>query len=128
MKINWDALGIATSLACAIHCAILPLFLVSLPVLGANIIHNNFLEYSMIFLALCIGTIALYHGFKKHHHKIRPLVIFIIGMLCLLLKEWLYDAELLLLIPAVILIILAHYLNYQLCRKANHCHTGDCNH
>ena len=39
-KINYDALGIATSLACAIHCAILPLVLTSLPVLGVNIIHN----------------------------------------------------------------------------------------
>ena len=37
LKINWDALGIATSLACAIHCAVLPLLLTSLPssVLGA---------------------------------------------------------------------------------------------
>ena len=29
LKINWDALGITTSVACAIHCAILPLFVIS---------------------------------------------------------------------------------------------------
>ncbi|HAL95914.1 MAG TPA: MerC domain-containing protein, partial [Chitinophagaceae bacterium] len=30
-RINWDALGISASIACAIHCALLPLFLSSLP-------------------------------------------------------------------------------------------------
>ena len=39
-KINWDIMGIATSVACAIHCALLPLLLTSLPLFGINIIHN----------------------------------------------------------------------------------------
>ena len=26
LKINWDVLGIGASLACAIHCALLPFF------------------------------------------------------------------------------------------------------
>ncbi|MCH5600168.1 MerC family mercury resistance protein [Niabella ginsengisoli] len=30
-RFNWDALGITTSILCAIHCAVLPLFLVALP-------------------------------------------------------------------------------------------------
>ncbi len=128
IKINWDALGIATSIACAIHCAVLPLFLISLPILGADIINNKPFEYGMIVLAFSIGYIALYHGFKKHHHNIIPLLIFIGGIICLVLKELLHNAELLLLIPAIILIIWAHYMNYRLCRKANHCHNNDCNH
>ncbi|HPH99047.1 MAG TPA: MerC domain-containing protein [Chitinophagaceae bacterium] len=128
IKINWDALGIATSIACAIHCAVLPLFLISLPILGADIINNKPFEYGMIVLAFSIGCIALYHGIKKHHHNITPLLIFIVGMICLVLKEGFNDAEVLLLIPAIILIIWAHYMNYRLCRKANHCHNNDCNH
>ena len=39
-KINWDALGIGASLACAIHCALLPLFFSTLPLFGINIIHH----------------------------------------------------------------------------------------
>jgi len=54
-KINWDALGISASLACAIHCALLPLFLTSLPLFGINIIHNYWFEASMILLAMAIG-------------------------------------------------------------------------
>ncbi|MEY3186772.1 MAG: hypothetical protein RL675_596, partial [Bacteroidota bacterium] len=47
-KINYDALGIAASVACAIHCALLPLVLSSLPVLGVNIINNIWFEMLMI--------------------------------------------------------------------------------
>src|SRR5215212_2239097 len=75
-KINLDSIGISASLACAIHCAVLPLFFTSLPILGLEILHNKVFEYSMIGFAGIIGSYALYHGWKKHHHKILPLIIF----------------------------------------------------
>lgn len=127
-RINYDALGITTSIACAIHCAILPLLLTSLPVFGIDIIHNYYFEYGMIILAFVIGMYALYHSYKKHHHKIIPVVLFCAGISFLLLKELFHNYHVLLLIPAVIFIIIAHYMNYILCRKANHCHATDCNH
>ncbi|HEX7905671.1 MAG TPA: MerC family mercury resistance protein, partial [Chitinophagaceae bacterium] len=54
-KINWDALGIGASLACAIHCALLPLLISSLPLFGMDIINNETFEISMIVLAFGIG-------------------------------------------------------------------------
>lgn len=127
-KINWDALGITTSLACAIHCAILPLLLTSLPIFGINIIDNISFEYCMIFLALGIGLYALYHGYRKHHHNVFPLFIFCAGIALLFAKQAWHTWQLWLLVPAVICIVTAHYLNYNLCKKANHCHVHDCNH
>ncbi|MEO7446128.1 MAG: MerC domain-containing protein, partial [Ferruginibacter sp.] len=62
VKLNWDGLGIATSLACAIHCAVLPLILTSLPLFGINIIHNSYFEWMMIALAFGVGIYSLYHG------------------------------------------------------------------
>lgn len=55
-RLNWDALGIATSIACAVHCAILPLLLSSLPILGMNVIEHEGFEYFMIALAFVIGA------------------------------------------------------------------------
>jgi len=127
-RINWDALGITTSLACAIHCALLPLFLTSLPLFGTNIIHNTFFEAGMIGLAFCIGSFSLYHGFKRHHHSWFPIVIFSLGFIFLVLKQFFHDHETWLLIPAVILIISAHFMNYKFCRVHNHAHTDDCDH
>ena len=127
-RINWDTLGITTSLACAIHCALLPLFLTSLPLFGVNIIHNSFFEAGMILLAFCIGSYSLYHGYRKHHHSLIPLIIFATGIVLLVLKQFFIQYETWLLIPAVTFIILAHLLNYRSCRVHNHAHTDDCDH
>lgn len=127
-RINWDAWGIGASLACAIHCALLPLFLSSLPLFGINIIHNIFFEAGMIVLALCIGSYSLYHGYRKHHHNWRPMVLFFSGFILLVAKQFFVHYETWLLIPAVALIITAHLLNFRFCRVHNHAHTDDCNH
>jgi hypothetical protein len=127
-RINWDALGITASLACAIHCALLPLFLSSLPLFGINIIHNTAFEAGMIVLALCIGSYSLYHGYKKHHHSFLPLILFSSGFIFLVVKQFFVHYETWLLIPAVLLIISAHLLNFRFCRVHNHAHADDCNH
>ena len=128
LRINWDALGIGASMACAIHCALLPLFLSSLPLFGMNIIHNTGFEIGMIALALCIGSYSLYHGYKKHHHSILPLLLFFTGFSFLVLKQFFVQYETWLLIPAVAFIITAHLLNYRSCRVHDHGHSDDCNH
>ncbi len=127
-KINWDALGITASVACAIHCAILPLFLSSLPLFGVNIIENLRFEYFMIGLAFIVGVYALYHGFKKHHHSWLPLILFSTGIVLLIAKVSFHPWRYLLLIPSVLFIITAHVLNFRMCRKHNHAHSDDCNH
>jgi len=127
-RINYDALGIATSVACAIHCAVLPLILTSLPVFGINIIDHVGFEYLMIILAMSIGYYSLWHGYKKHHHNLLPSAIFRVGIILLFLKQAYHEYQVLFLVPAVIAIIVAHLLNYRLCRNANHCHAGDCAH
>jgi hypothetical protein len=65
----------------------LPLFFTSIPLFGLEILNNKVFEYSMIAFAGIIGSFALYHGWKKHHHKIWPLVIFYAGLGLLSLKE-----------------------------------------
>ncbi|HEX4876447.1 MAG TPA: MerC domain-containing protein [Chitinophagaceae bacterium] len=128
LKINWDALGIGASLACAIHCALLPLFLSSLPLFGINIIHHTGFEVGMILLALAIGTYSLWHGFRRHHHSFLPITLFYSGFSFLVLKQLFLHYSTWLLIPAVVLIITAHLINYKSCRVHNHAHAEDCNH
>lgn len=118
VKLNWDGLGIATSLACAIHCAVLPLILTSLPLFGINIIHNMAFEWGMIILAFLIGTYALYHGYIKHHRALLPVTLFAAGFCFLFAKQLLHNYESFLLVPAVILIVSAHYINYRLCHRS----------
>lgn len=82
----------------------------------------------MIGLAFLLGTYALYHGFKKHHHSWWPVVLFTTGILLLILKVNFHQLEWILLVPSVGFIVVAHYLNFKLCRKHDHAHSDDCSH
>jgi hypothetical protein len=128
VKVNWDTLGITTSLACAIHCALLPLFLTSLPLFGINIIHNSFFEAGIIVLAFGIGSYSFYHGYRSNHHNRLPFILFAIGIIFLVLKQFFILYETWLLVPAVLFIIVAHILNFSFCRVHNHAHAEDCAH
>ena len=118
VKINWDGLGILTSVACAIHCGLLPILLPALSLFGVNIIHNSFFEWGMIVLAFSVGSYSLFHGFIKHHHSYRPSTIFFIGFLFLVGKQFFTEIEFLFLAIAVALIISAHFMNYRLCVRS----------
>jgi hypothetical protein len=118
IRLNWDALGIATSIACAIHCALLPVLVTTLPVFGINIIHNGFFEWSMISLAFVVGSYSLFHGYFTHHRLYTPLYIFFTGFTFLVLKQFYPQVEYGFLAVAVVFIITAHFLNYRLCHKS----------
>ena len=128
LQINWNALGVSAAVACAIHCALLPLFITALPLFGVNILDNIYFEIGMIAVAFVIGGLTLSHGYRKHHHKLIPLFLFIAGMILLSIKHFFIEYILWLVIPSSILIISAYYLNWRLCRQAKHCHASDCDH
>ena len=118
LKFNWDAVGIATSVLCAIHCTLLPLLMSSLPLFGINILHNQLFEWGMILLAFSVGSYALFHGYIRHHHSLLPVLLFSAGFALLVLKHFFHDVENWFLLPAVVLIISGHYHNYRLCHKS----------
>ena len=128
LQINWNALGVSAAMACAIHCALLPLFITTLPLFGINILDNIYFEAGMMLVAFAIGSLTLLHGYRKHHHKLYPLLLFISGIALLVIKHFFIEYILWLVIPSSILIISAYYLNWRYCRQAKHCHSSDCNH
>jgi hypothetical protein len=119
LKINADIIGIGTSIACAVHCAILPLFLTGLSVFGVNIIHNFWFETGMILLAGLVGIYSLRHGFTRHHRSPVPFLLFFTGMLFLFAKQYWHVYELILLPFAIFLIISAHISNFRYSRTVN---------
>ena len=123
-RINLDFMGMVTSVVCAIHCAVLPLVITSLPLFGMNIINNSFFEWMMIGIAFTIGCLALAHGYQSHHKDKKPLLIFTAGFIFLILKQFFYNHELLFLAPAVSLILYAHFLNFRFCAQSRACNTS----
>ncbi len=123
IKINWDFMGIATSAACAIHCAVLPVVISTLPIFGFNIIHNSFFEWGMISLAFIIGLYSLMHGYIRHHRMRLPFIIFFTGFIFLILKQFLFTWQYSFLAIAVCLIIVSHLLNYRYCHQSKICNS-----
>jgi len=128
LQINWNALGVSAAVACAIHCALLPLFITALPLFGIDFLDNIYFEAGMILIAFVIGSLTLWHGYRKHHHKFSPLFLFIPGILLLAVKHFFIAYIFWLIIPSSVLIISAYYLNWKFCREAKHCHSADCDH
>lgn len=122
-RVNLDFLGVVTSLACAIHCAILPLAITSLPVFGINIMNNRAFEWLMIGIAFMVGCFALIHGYQRHHKSMKPLLLFIAGFIFLICKQVFYKYEFLFLLPAVLLILYAHFINFRYCTQPRACNT-----
>ena len=122
-RINWDFMGMATSIACAIHCAILPLVITSLPIFGINIVNNSSFEWMMIGIAFMVGCYALAHGYQRHHKNMRPLLLFTAGFIFLILKQFFYAHEYVFLVPAVSFILYAHFLNFRYCSQSTVCDT-----
>jgi hypothetical protein len=129
-RINWEALGVAASVACAIHCAVMPLIITSLPLLAAGFFGSIMIEVLLLLLAFVIGFYSLWHGYRRHHHRPVTLLIFSGGMLFFLLHQFIKfpHSVIFFILPGIVMILSAHFLNHRYCRLAKHCHSTDCNH
>lgn len=128
LHINWNVLGLSAVIICAIHCALFPLLISSLPMFGIALFDNIYFEWGMITLAIAIGSVSLWHGYRRHHHRMVPLFSFYAGMIFLVLNHFYRDKIFWFILPSTLLIIFAYFLNWRFCRLAKHCHATDCNH
>lgn len=71
----------------------------------------------MIALAFVVGSYSLFHGYLKHHRSFLPVILFVIGFIFLFTKQFFHSVEAYFLVPAVIFIVSAHYINYRLCNR-----------
>lgn len=115
-----DKLGILASLACAVHCTILPMFLSSLSLFGIDFLDHPVIEWLFIGSALWLGVVSLWHAFKHHHQRKLPIVLFILGFIALILNQIYAEKWVLILIPcASLFMISAHVMNlhYTACSR-----------
>ena len=78
-----DSVGMTASILCAVHCAVVPFLITSLPLLGLGFLANSWVEWSMIIFALMIGVYAIGSSFFRHH-KYLPLTLMLSGFLIII--------------------------------------------
>ena len=124
MAIKLDNIGMAASTLCAIHCAAVPVFFTSLPILGLSFLANPWVEWTMILMALVVGVSSIGTSFLRAHHRASPLILLMAGFITIILghiytKGWL---EAIIVPTGGILIAVAHFVNYK---YAGTCQAGD---
>ena len=79
VNLNLDYIGMATSLLCAVHCALLPIVLSFSSLMGIRFLANVWLESMIILLSFFIASYALMRGFLRYHQNPLALLIVVIG-------------------------------------------------
>jgi hypothetical protein len=126
-----DRIGALGSLACAVHCAALPLLIAVLPSLGIAVWFGDGFEMGFVIFATLLGSFSVISGYRRHH-AMRALSLLIPG-LSLLWVGVLYAPLHHALVPHAItmtcggvLVGLAHLTNLRL--NHGHIHDASCAH
>jgi hypothetical protein len=115
-----DHLGMAASIACAIHCAALPLAITALPLLGLEFLANIWVEVSMICLSLIVGVVSLRLSYPKHKN-IMPILILILGFLLIGTGHFVFEHLEVVFVPlGGFTIAAAHLINWKHSRSCKH--------
>lgn len=61
-----DGLAIAMSVACVLHCLMLPVLIVLFPVLGSTALADESFHGLLLFLIIPSSLLALYMGCRRH--------------------------------------------------------------
>ncbi len=114
-KLKLDNVGMTASVLCAIHCAIVPLLITSLPLLGLGFLANPWFEWGMILFALCIGTCAIGITYIRKRHSILPFILLILGFIIIILGHLFVTSwrEAIIVPIGGLLIAAAHFFNYK---------------
>ena len=75
-----DWLGIIASVACAIHCAMMPFIVSYLPALGLGFLADEFFHKVMVFVCFTIALYAFIPGLKQHK-KLTPVLFGVFGLM-----------------------------------------------
>lgn len=118
-----DRISAAFSFLCLVHCVVLPVFVTTLPFLGHELMENIYVEMATIGTTFLLGGIAIWRGYRRHHHSLAILAFFLTGITLIVSASFIENekGEKILKIAGAGLIITAHVLNWRSCRKCANC-------
>jgi len=116
-RFNLDILGMILSLACAVHCAIVPLVLMFGALTGLQFLADPMIEHTVIFGSMLIAAASLIpHYF--HHKRKEVLIVATTGFALIFIGHslgmvWLHT---ILMVAGGTAIAISHLLNLKYCK------------
>ena len=124
-----DKVSIGASTLCAIHCAFLPIILATIPALSHLPAENHEFHIALVFIIVPMSLLAGFLGCSKHKDK-WVLSGLAVGLTTLVVTA-LFGHDLVgefgekaFTIGASLILALAHWRNYKLCRDKTCEHTS----
>lgn len=140
-----DRAGAVASFLCAIHCALMPLVVTLLPLLGLSFLASEPVEWALLAASATLGSWSLCLGFRQHRSR---RVFMILGVALALLvagrifhQPHFYGFHVgehhsherhfgawgpILMVLGGLTMMSAHLLNHRLCHACKRCSSGDC--
>jgi len=112
-----DHIGISLSFLCLVHCVVLPMVPISLPILARYYLTHPYLHVVLAIVVFPVALIALWRGFRCHQRT--SIFIFgLIGVILILLAsttwvalEFIRPYETILTITGSAILVTSHTLN-----------------
>jgi hypothetical protein len=116
-----DRVGIAGSVLCAVHCAVVPLLVALLPAMGLGLFGGADIDQMVAVFATVLGVTSLSVGFRRHR-AFRAWALLLPGLAMLWAGSFtdLHDhstSHALLMVAGGLLIAGAHFLNLRLTHR-----------
>jgi hypothetical protein len=127
---NWiDRLGFAASALCAVHCLLLPAFLVVIPAVGGSVWVSERVETYFVVSALLFALTSVLLGWRKHRAN-HPLFLWLISLMlfaavALAALEHGGIAHAVFVSIAGGALALAHWVNAQLLHRHHHANASN---
>lgn len=113
-----DTAGFIASFICAVHCAVTPLLLASLPLAGLSFLAGSAFDIFMFCLSFTIASVALVKGFN-FHRRIPAILVVCLGFTGIALGHWgHFNYHILLEVAGALLVATSHIVNHFLIRSA----------
>jgi MerC mercury resistance protein len=121
-----DRAGMSASLACAVHCAVLPLLLAALPAIGLAWLDSPWVDWTMVALAAAIALRAHRGGFQVHRRCL-PAGVAVTGLLIIVTTICVLKGSAnhhYIQASGAVVVASSHFLNRHLCRNCKACSTA----
>lgn len=121
-----DKVGATASLVCAMHCALMPLVVTLLPLLGLAFLADERVEWALVGFSAAIGIISLCWGYRVHRSR-RALAILAVGLGLLAAGRIAERREepwgVALVVAGGVGVAASHLINRRLCHSCRLCQT-----
>lgn len=125
VKIDLDKAGATASLTCAVHCALMPLVITLLPLIGLSFLADERMEWALLGVSALLGSSSLCLGYREHRKR-QALLLLSLGLTALVmgrvLEEHHFEAAG---VAGVVLggctVATAHFVNRRLCHSCRSC-------